>query len=97
MSEADGKINEAVGMKNHVTMDGGGKCLVRPFRRQDIWKCIGFVPSTVTYGKRGHILWSEIPKGFCRSAPTKLRRDVRVNTNLYKVCCDHYRHFYICA
>ena len=28
------KINEAVGMKNHFTVDEGGKRLVRPFKRK---------------------------------------------------------------
>ena len=30
-------------------------------------------------------------------APIKLQRDFCRNTNLYKVCCDQYRHFYIYA
>ena len=32
------KMNEAVGMKNRFTMDGGGKWLVRPFKSQELWK-----------------------------------------------------------
>ena len=28
-------------------------------------------------------------------APTKLQRDLCGNTKLYKICCAHYRHFYI--
>ena len=35
------KINEAVGMKNRVAVDGGGKRLVRPFKRQEFCKFIG--------------------------------------------------------
>ena len=35
------KINEAVGMNNFLTMGGGGKRIVRPFRRQELCKCIG--------------------------------------------------------
>ena len=35
------KINEAVGMKNHVIINGGGKRLVRPFNRKEFRKCIG--------------------------------------------------------
>ena len=50
------KMNEAVGMKNCFTMNGGGKKLVRPFKRQDFWKCIGCILSEVTYGKIGHRL-----------------------------------------
>ena len=34
-------INEVVDMNNRFTMDGGGKRLVRPFRRQEFWKYIG--------------------------------------------------------
>ena len=34
------KMNEVVGVNNRFTMDGGGKRLVRPFRRQDFWKFI---------------------------------------------------------
>ena len=65
-------MNEAVGMKNHFTMGGGGKRLVLPFKRRELWKCIGCVLSEVTYGKRGHKLWSEIPKASCMMAPNKL-------------------------
>ena len=90
-----GEINEAVGMKNFFTMDGVGKRLVFTFRRQDLCKCIGCVLSAVDYGKKGKHIWSEIPKDFCRTSPTKLRRDVRGNTDFYKVCCDHYHCFYI--
>ena len=42
------KINEAVGMKNRVAVDGGGKRLVRPFKRQDFCKFIG-LHSIVSY------------------------------------------------
>ena len=34
MGESDGKTNEAVGMKNRVTVGGGGKRIVLPFRGQ---------------------------------------------------------------
>ena len=91
------KMNEAVGMKNHVTVDGGGGRLVRPFKRQEFWKCIGYIISVVTYGKKRHNILSEIPKASCRMAPPKIRRDVFGNTDLCKVCCAHYRHFYIYA
>ena len=64
-------------------------------RRQEFWKFICCVLSSVTYGKKGHKLWSEIPKSFGRKATTKILRDVRGNTNLNTVYCDHYRHFYI--
>ena len=90
-------MNEAVGMKNCVTMDGGGKRLVRPFKRQEFWKCIGCILSAVKYGKKGHKLWSEIPKASSRMTTPKIRRYVRGNTDLYEVCCAHYCHFYIYA
>ena len=35
------KPNETVGMNNNVTVGGGGKKIVRPFRRKYLWKCIG--------------------------------------------------------
>ena len=91
------KTNEAVGMKNRVTMNGGWKLLVRPFKGQELWKCIGCILSEVTYGKKGHKLWSEVPKYFGKYENPKLQRDVRGNTDLYKVCCAHYCHFYIYA
>ena len=91
------KINEVVGMKNRFTMDGGGKRLVRPFKSKYFWKFIGCILSEVAYGKKGHKLWSEIPKASCRMAPTKIRRYVSGNTDLYKIFCAHYRHFYIYA
>ena len=56
------KMNEAFGMKNYVTVGGGRKRLVRPFKRQEFWKCIGCILSSVTYGKKGHKLWGEIKK-----------------------------------
>ena len=60
------EMNEAVGIKNRYKMNGGGKQLVCPFKIQEFWKCIGFILLEVTYGKKGHKLWSEIPKGFGR-------------------------------
>ena len=90
-------MNEAVGMKNRFTVDGGGKQLVRPLKMQEFCKFIGCVLLAVTYGKKGHEIWSEIPKASCRIVPTKLQRDFCGNTHLYKVCCDNYHHFYIYA
>ena len=74
---------------------GGGKRIVRIFRRQEFCKCIGCVISVVDYGKRGHKLWSEIPKFVGNKAPIKLKIDVCGDTDLYKVCRDLYRNFYI--
>ena len=89
------KMNEAVGMKNLVTMDGGGKLVFCPFRRQELWKCIGCVLLTSTFRKKGHKLWNELPTFFGNTAPTKTQRDVCGNTDLYKVCGDFYCPFYI--
>ena len=91
------KMNEAVVINNRNTMNGGGKRLVRPFKSQEFWKCIGCILSAVTYGNKGQNIWSEIPKASFRMAPPKIRRDVFGNTDLCKVCCAHYRHFYIYA
>ena len=82
-------------MNNCVTTNGGGKRLVRPFKRQELWKCIGCILSAVTYGKKLHKLWSEVSKYFCNMETPKLQIDVRGNTDLYKVCCAHYCYFYI--
>ena len=37
------KMNKAVCMKNHFTPNGGGKRPVKPFKRQEFWKCIGCI------------------------------------------------------
>ena len=87
------KIDEAVDINNCYTTNGGSKRLFRPFERKEFWKCIGCILLEVTYGKKGHKLWSDRPKYSCRMAPTKIRRDVRGKTDLYKVCCYHYRNF----
>ena len=71
-------------MKNHFAMDGRGKRLVRTFKMQEFWQCIGCVLLAVTYEKKGHNIWSEIPKSSCRMAPTKIQRDVCGNNDLYK-------------
>ena len=66
------KMNEEVGTKNRVTVGGGGKRIVRIFRRQEFWKCIGCILLTVTYGNKGNKIWSELPKYSGKMAPTKL-------------------------
>ena len=58
------KMNEAVCMKNRFKSNGGGKRLVRPFKRKELWKCIGCILLAVTYGNKGHKLWSEVPNYF---------------------------------
>ena len=91
------KMNEVVCMNNLVTKNGGRKRSVCPFKRQEFYKCIVCIISAVTYGKKGRKLWSEVPKSFGKYVNPKLRRDFCGNTDLYKVCCAHYRHFYIYA
>ena len=76
------KMNESVGMKNRVTMDGGGKRLVCPLKSQEFWKCIGCILSAVTYGKKGHKLWSEIPKDFGKMEIIKYE-EMLVETPIY--------------
>ena len=66
------KMNEAVGTNNCIMMDGGGKRLVSHFKSQEFWKCIGCIILAVTYGKKGHKLWIEIPKYSVRMASPKL-------------------------
>ena len=90
-------MNEAIGMKNLVTMNGGWERLVFRFKRQEFWKYISCIILAVTYGKKGKNICIEIPKYFGNVKKPKLRRDVIGNTNLYKVCCDIYRNFYIYA
>ena len=90
-------MSEAVCMKNRVTITGGGKRLVRPFKRKEFWKCIGCILSEFTYGKKGNKLWSEVPKYFGKCENPKVRKDVCGNNDLYKVCCARYCNFYIYA
>ena len=56
------KMNETAGMKNRLMMSGVNKLLVHIFTRQNFWKCIGYIISAVTSGKKFHKLWIEIPK-----------------------------------
>ena len=91
------KINKAVCMKNGFTSDQGRKQSVRLFKRQEFWKYISFILSAVKYGEKGRKFWSEVTKYFGKYENPKLRRDVCGTTDLYKVCCDHYRHLYIYA
>ena len=92
-----GKLNKAVCMKSRFLSNGGGKRLVKHLKRQEFWKCIGCILLEFTYGKKGRKLWSEAPKCFGKYEDPKLQRDVRETTDLYKVCCAHYRHLYIYA
>ena len=47
------EINLAVGTKNRLTISGGKKRLVCPFRRQDLWRYIGYIILSVSY------IWEE--------------------------------------
>ena len=83
-------INEVVGMKNCLDISGVRKRVVRPFRRQELWKYIGCIISALTYGKKGHKIWSEIPKSLGKNPRTKLRRNVFEKTYFNSLCCDLY-------
>ena len=48
-------------------------------------------------GRKGTSFGLNYQKSCGKMAPTKLGRDVRGNSNLYKVFCDIYRTFYILA
>ena len=78
-------MNEAVCMKNRVTLNGGGERQVKKFTRLDLWKCIGYILSAVTYGNKGRKLWSEVSKGVGKYKNLTLRRDVRGTNDLHKV------------
>ena len=41
LGKTDEKMNEAVCMKNRVTLNGGGTRQVQNFKRQEFWKWIG--------------------------------------------------------
>ena len=86
------KMNEAVTMKNRVTLNGGGKRQVKKFTRQEFWKFIGCILSAVTFGKKGRNLWIEVSKGVGKHENQTLQRDVCGTTNLHKVCCALSSH-----
>ena len=89
------KMNEAVGDKNRLDKSVGKKQLVHPFRRKELWKCIGCIILTFTYGNKGQNMWRETPIYFGKKAQTKLHRDFFRNTYLHQVCCDIYHpHYY---
>ena len=58
-------MNEAVGVNNGYTMDGGEKRLFCPFKSQEFWKCIGYILSAVTYGNEGKNICCDIIKASC--------------------------------
>ena len=65
------KMTLAVGEKNCLDKYWGKKQLVRPFRRKEFWKCIGFILLKFIYGKKGHKLWGETPMFVGKKAQTK--------------------------
>ena len=87
-------MNEAVCMKNRVTLNGGWKRQAKKFTRQEFWKCIGCILSAATYEKKGSNLWSEVSKDVGKHENQTLRRDVRGTIDLQKVCCTLIRHFF---
>ena len=60
LSQAGEKMNEMVGMKNHLLMYGGKKRLrlVFHFTSQELWECVGCIILSVTYGNKRHNIWS---------------------------------------
>ena len=42
-------MNEAVCMKNRVTLNGRGKRQVKKFTRQQFWKCVGCIVFVYEY------------------------------------------------
>ena len=91
------KMNEAVCMKNRVTLNRRGKRRVKIFTSQEFWKCIGCILLAVTYGKKGRNLWSEVSKDVGKHENQTLRRDVHGTTDLQKVYCALIRHLFFYA
>ena len=87
-------MNEALTMKNRVTLNGEGKRQAKKFTRQELWKCIGCILSVITYGKKRRNLWSEVSKDVGKHENHTLRRDVRGTTNLQKLCCALICHLF---
>ena len=67
------RMNEAVGMKNHVTMDGGGKRIVRSFIRREFWKSIGLFYQQLPLGRKDTSFGGEYQKIFGKKSPIKLQ------------------------
>ena len=94
LGQAYEKMNKAVREKNRLDKFGWKKQLVRPFRRQELWKCIGCILSEVTFGKKGHKLWGETQIFIGKKAQTKLHRDICLKTYLQRVRCVIYHPHY---
>ena len=91
------KTNLAVGKKNRLDKSRGKKRLFHPFRRKELWKCIGCILSEFTYGKKGHKIWGETHIFVANKAQTKLLRDVSGKKYIKKVrfdiYCPHYCYY----
>ena len=48
------KINQVVGEKNRLDASVVRKQPVRHFTRNKFWECIGYIPSSVTFGVKGN-------------------------------------------
>ena len=90
------KVNGMVGTKNCILMSGGKKrlWLVRNCTRQEFCKLIGCILSIVTYGMKGHKIWSETHRNVGNNPCNKLHRDVCENTYIHKICCVLYCTYY---
>ena len=53
------KMNQAVVENNSLDTTVGRKCPVGPFIKNNIWKCIGYIISAVTFGVKLHQLWGK--------------------------------------
>ena len=78
-------MNEVVGEKNCLDKSGGKKELVLHFRRQHLWKCIGWILLEVTFAGKGHNIWGETPIYFGKKAQTK-------SQNMFVVTQVYIRH-----
>ena len=87
-------MNLVVGDKNCPDNSGGKKRFVYPFRGNNFWKCIWYILSAVTYGKKGHKIWGKTKIYVSKKAHTKLHRDVSEKTDLLReifyLYCPHY-------
>ena len=90
-------INEAVFMKNCVTMNGGGKWLVHPLKGKSSGNVL-----VVFYMQlpmvRKYTSFGVNYQNILVSMKILNYEEMFVETPIYiKVCCAHYRHFYIYA
>ena len=91
------KIIEAVGEKNLLDKSGGKKRLVHHFTRQKLWKFIGCILLSVTYGIKVKQLWVTTETSLNKKEQNTPHRDVCGKTYLLKVHCDLYNPHYCYA